>query len=653
MSYHGKDPKFNSTIIDDSENGAVAAPAAGSTKLINRFGSFYSKDSAGNEVPLGSSSSGEINLITSSSTAGSEWVASNVNVTVATTTTATDLPLAGIIDTAIKITRLSGSDYVRYRFSMPESLRNTKLKLSWYQLPLSGYASGDCTVDVYTNTASNYSGSYVRLALSTDSSSVTSIPNAEGQFLTNYYSDSSIYYEIRINALAGTTALNIANVVSGPGLTQQGGIVTPWESYTPTFTGFGTVSPSNVEWMRSGSNLMIRGDFTIGTPTATQARVSLPPNLTVGGVSSSIQKVGDLARDAVSGLIYNALAVKTQTYFTIAFVSDNSTAENVLAPANGDVLGASGNRFSINNISIPIAEWAGSGTVNLGQNDVEYAASTNGTWDAAASAANTIYGPAGVPVGGALGAARTKTVRFQTPVQATDEVVLELFAGGKWVDAGNLAPYSRESALTYGALVYGNGSANTDVDVFFGRYVYSSSGGYATAGDAWNSIATAWRVKKTRAGVAVGFGQVSGTASGLMPANLANLDDVAATRMGLKSYSHGTTYNGGNAPTISGLSGLAVQQSSFIPYQMQDGSWRLKFNIEMTFTSGTTVDFSVNGLVFSANNAVVVYAGGANQGPRASTNAGLGSFTVRYTTASTAAFISGDVSLASKPTWAY
>jgi hypothetical protein len=77
-------------------------------------------------------------------------------------------------------------------------------------------------------------------------------------------------------------------------------IVTPAKSnaknaaiYIPTFTGFGTVSSSNITWEQIGQYVHINGSFVPGTVTATEARVSLP---TVNGV----QLVSDSLYPALS-----------------------------------------------------------------------------------------------------------------------------------------------------------------------------------------------------------------------------------------------------------------------------------------------------------------------------------------------------------------
>jgi hypothetical protein len=51
--------------------------------------------------------------------------------------------------------------------------------------------------------------------------------------------------------------------------------------YTPTFTGFGTVSSVECSWWRANRHANIRCKFTSGTVTASTAAVSLPSGLTI------------------------------------------------------------------------------------------------------------------------------------------------------------------------------------------------------------------------------------------------------------------------------------------------------------------------------------------------------------------------------------
>lgn len=141
------------------------------------------------------------------------------------------------------------------------------------------------------------------------------------------------------------------------------------------------------------------------------------------------------------------------------------------------------------------------------------------------------------------------------------------------------------------------------------------------------------------------------------------VDDITATRLGQKAYAHGTTYNGGNAPTITLDSGggtlSSVNYSSFIPYQMQDGSWRMRFNVGVTLSSAvrTQATIRVNGVT-----SIATYYQGVSGCSEITTatlqyamfEGGSGDIIVAHASATTSIYnYSGDVALASKPTWAY
>lgn len=137
----------------------------------------------------------------------------------------------------------------------------------------------------------------------------------------------------------------------------------------------------------------------------------------------------------------------------------------------------------------------------------------------------------------------------------------------------------------------------------------------------------------------------------------AALSDVQATRLGLKQYLHGTTYNGGIAPTVtSAQAGFTVNRAVFIPYQMQDGTWRLKWNIRVNITSATlsSLSMNLNGVVFTDAWACSGLWGANAVGVRAFVNAGSNTIAIESGSVTTsAASHSGDVELTSKPTWAY
>ena len=191
----------------------------------------------------------------------------------------------------------------------------------------------------------------------------------------------------------------------------------------------------------------------------------------------------------------------------------------------GTSFGASGTKFSgfTGTVILPIAEWAGSGTVNLGSNDVEYV--SNSSTSDAADTTSFVYGPAGSATPGTLTTPRLKRVRFQTPIQATDQLSLEIKnSTGAWTKIENigyqtgLKPLHVEgNATTYGMGLSEAAVNSTDVDVVFGRYFFNSGATFNSAGSNWGSLTnTVWRVVKSKAGAAVGFGLASATQSGLV-----------------------------------------------------------------------------------------------------------------------------------------
>ena len=141
------------------------------------------------------------------------------------------------------------------------------------------------------------------------------------------------------------------------------------------------------------------------------------------------------------------------------------------------------------------------------------------------------------------------------------------------------------------------------------------------------------------------------------PSAYANAD---ATRMGLKQYLHGTTYNGGIAPTVSYISGggtATINRCTFVPYQLQDGGWRVKFNIDVSLsaTTRTAVAVQINGITAAnATQAVVGFLTGSVVPPRAVLGSASNQITCDFASNIIDSIrLSGDVELASKPTWAY
>ena len=139
------------------------------------------------------------------------------------------------------------------------------------------------------------------------------------------------------------------------------------------------------------------------------------------------------------------------------------------------------------------------------------------------------------------------------------------------------------------------------------------------------------------------------------------MSDEVATMLGRKHYQHGTTYKNGIAPTITLFSGggtlSSIEFSQFIPYQTQDGNWRMRFNLKanVSSTSRSNARFAVVGVTFPATGDAI--SGGVETSSAttyfAFTESSSNIGTDHSSTTASGYRFSGDVRLASKPTWAY
>lgn len=514
---------------------------AGSIWYASDTQSYYGDDGT-NLSALGSGSGqGELNVIDnpSASTAITGWVASGAGITVARTTTLSDLPLSPVIDSAIKITPVSGTDYVRFRFTMPEALKNTKLKWEWYQIPLSGYVDGDLKAEMYKNSASNYGGTYTEFPLSTDVSGETFIPNAEGKYTTYFDADDADYYELRIVRVSGTTALNMANVIVGPGIQPASAVVTGWEPHTLVTGGMGTISNDKCIKQRVGSTLKMKGSFTVGVlDGSVAATIDLPTGLSVD--ISELSNTRETKLGTFKQLLSGTTDLSGSTYDGVLTwaVGNNGTlvlatqsSSNLYFGAVANAVLSSGATISFD-IEVPIAEWAGGGTVNLAENGVEWASN----YDASNGNDTTsfAYGPAGsagiIGVQNLTSSAR-KRVRFKSPILPGDHLEIEILDRGRWLPMERIVPatnagldaaysniwqYGGTGANTVGIGLESVAGSDTDVDVVFGRFVHLISDGSGTGGE-WGLItsSTAWRVKKVSANEALGFQEATSSSTGL------------------------------------------------------------------------------------------------------------------------------------------
>lgn len=294
-------------------------------------------------------------------------------------------------------------------------------------------------------------------------------------------------------------------------------------SYTPTISGVGTATSVGITSARTASRIRITGQFTTGTVAGSEARLTLPNSWTIATPGAATEIVGkwwtsiSTATTAKHGSIQ---AANGSAYVT--FGSDDYTnSQNPITALNGSDLWSSTTVVWVS-FEVEVSQLVGGSS--FGENKIEYAYNTAGTTTAGATAAatTTAYGPGGVAIGSIASTTSDDdtsfSVRFRTPIQHTDRLILQVNDGRTgWVDASQYFPRLFQSTSRYGMRL-DSLATTTDVLVRFGnRGAYPSNGTYAGTGDAWSTYGSyKWRVVKIAGGLAVPFGLATADTSGLI-----------------------------------------------------------------------------------------------------------------------------------------
>ena len=146
-------------------------------------------------------------------------------------------------------------------------------------------------------------------------------------------------------------------------LSSEDEIFSNWQSYTPSFGGFGSTSEVDFKWRRNGSNMEIQGYFAYGSAAASMAFFNLPSGYTAdsGVLRDKKMALGTYYRH------YDGNAL-TQIYFTgpLFYNGDDQDAVCFAYASTGDsnfdasnastMFGSSGESMSVK-ITVPIAGW--------------------------------------------------------------------------------------------------------------------------------------------------------------------------------------------------------------------------------------------------------------------------------------------------------
>lgn len=465
---------------------------------------FY--DDGTNLLPVGSGSgAGELNVV-SNPDAATSITGVTLTGTATVTRQATGGPLSPIVATAFRFAGGAATDKELINFTLPSTLLNKKLKCEFYFAVETGYVDGDWKLQIW-----NQAGT-VQYPLSTDVSNVSGIPNTTGKFTTYFDTQNETTLQVRFVRVLGTKYIDVTRIIVGPGIQPQGAVVTDTKSFTPTFSNSTNVLPQFSQYVRIGNkmHLHMRFDF-VAAGVGGLFTVAIPSSLTIdastfpGGVTE--YGYGDVSGGAGTF----STAVRSFSSTQLYFIRTTATS---FSYAGTDFV--TGNVVNFQAI-ISIAEWAGSGVVNLAQNDVEYVSNSSAT--NANDLTSFVTGSYGSQFPNASGGTRTKRVQFQN-TQPSDEIVIEVTNnfGAGWFTAGTIPtvyPLFAAGAFVTGMYIDTVPGVANQLDIGFGHYRDDTNNTFAAIS---GTDQYRWRVKKEKAGVAVGFGLVTGTAAGLTKA---------------------------------------------------------------------------------------------------------------------------------------
>lgn len=563
------------TTANDALNALLPSQASNANKYLRTDGTNTAWFSA-------SGGNGELNAVLNPNGADGTTGWTNVSVV-----SGASSPLNPVVTTAFSISNAATAETATSggynTFTMPVGMYNRLLKVQFnYSTP----ATDQYRVSVYKGG--------VRVPLSTDSGGFTNLAqNVSGLTFTAYFAtDTTGSWTVNVTRVSGATgACVITNVIVGPGIQPQGAVVGEWASLPVTLTNMGTGASAALQYRRVGSAMEIQGRFTTGgSVPASIGKINIT-GFTI--IPSTVRTVGmsGISKSTTNNVLNMAAVlvdpVSDPSALYFSQMADGTSVNNLTAQL-ATTLFSGGTTHSLN-ATVPIAEWAGSGTVQLAQNDVEYAFNTSGITAANASDTTSFgYGPQGVAIGSinsnTLNATTNFRVQFQTPNQVGDRFDIEFNNGvdSTWILAQEVAPYITLNAAYYGVYISGTGS--NFVTVSFGNNGYRPNGAatYGANGQAWSALSGyRWRVRKSSAGAAVGFG-------------LADTQGNAGLVNPYSSSGAGVVYSGTYTPTITAVTNAGGTKTAFQTHYIRVGQ-RVMVNgyMEVTGTASAVNEVSL------------------------------------------------------------
>ncbi len=175
--------------------------------------------------------------------------------------------------------------------------------------------------------------------------------------------DASSWRVVITSVASDEPSISVDGCYLGPAVSVgSGSLASDWTSYgtTSDFTGFGTVTNIALFYRRIGDSIEIRGKFTAGTTTATEARIAFPSGLTSASSTyiPTVTTAGNFYRGATSDNQMNVLMEPSVAYVTF---SSNTISSNPHTKANANTVLGTG-EAGMFQARVPINGWRGNGT---------------------------------------------------------------------------------------------------------------------------------------------------------------------------------------------------------------------------------------------------------------------------------------------------
>lgn len=519
---------------------------------------------------------------------------------------------------------------ISYDFTIDKEDQNKLLKIQFPFNTDGTYTDGNIAVYIYDVTNGQLITPSQTSLTGYDKDNIGS-----SKFQAGWVSSDSLSYRLIFHITATDTDaydFYFDNVVVGPGSIVTGAIVEETKAIAG-FTSNWTNSSISGFVTRRGD----KADFDLkllmsGTPTGGALIVTLPSGYTIDSTkladttTAVNATLGTATYRDVGAATYIDLhlAYDTTTTFRVSYEAGGSTYTNVTDTAPVAVP-ISGDFIVMRLRDVPIAEWAGSGVVNLGANDVEYVANSDASGVTDTTTTDVVYGPNGAAFDTSLGSSGLyyKRVQLQNNFQAGDTLHLEIQpeSTSEWtkLQGSILSPGGvlLDSLHRQNTVYYGIGYrfiSSKIIDVTFGSYATSTGATYASAGAAWSTMTGwRWRIVHHRSGIPVGFGLANLTQAGLVSrfyessytptdSSPVNLDGSPAPSTHYYTISNNTLYISGQinldpnttATQTSILLSIPTEISTLVGYgtvasdkssgrvDISSGKFRLVFNAQET-----------------------------------------------------------------------